>query len=391
MKTIKVALLMLCFALFAGQSNAQNLVEIYNGNSLPTLQGWQELRFDSSIPSEQATKELLAPPSELTAVAGTALKLKVNPAVDQYNNPVYSQLGWYKTRTGFSAAIGFTVEFRAKVTSSDGAFTVSGMGGGRGFRLEFSNNQITEHANVLDTVRVLSTESTTDGFHTYRVTVAPDDKVRVWRDGVSIGELPLQTFKFDNILVDGGYENGGTAAAHGWNYTDAGKPGTLTVSNNPAYVHSGKYGLFVDKGAHQNDVIPVKPGAIYDFTAWGKTILYPDGDGNWRDLNGRHDPAAHTTAYFIGDKANPSWKSYERLGMEGGAAFQRFYVETPTGDANTNQMAFDDLHYSERITASRIPAGAVNLFTALTISILSRHTFTYSRYPCYRAMNPSDK
>ena len=211
MRTCKTYLLWMCLSLFFWQTQAQSLVDVYNGTSLPTAQGWNELRFDNTMPWEQATKDLLVNPSELSAVAASALKLKVNEAVDTYGYPLYSQLGWYKTRTGFSPAIGFTVEFKAKVVnSSDGAFTVSGVGGGKGFRLEFSNNLLTEHANVLDTVRVLSTASTTDDYHIYRVAVAPDEKVRVWRDGVLLGALPLQSFKLDNIMKDGGFENGKT-------------------------------------------------------------------------------------------------------------------------------------------------------------------------------------
>lgn len=360
MKTGKTYLLLMCLFAFWGQIQSQSLVEIYRGTSLPTSQGWSELRFDNSIPWEQDAKDLLVAPSELSAIAASALRLKANEVNDQYGFPLYSQLGWYKTHTGFSAVIGYTVQFRAKVINSDGTFTVSGVGGGKGFRLEFSNNRLIEHANVLDTVRVLSTADNTDGFHTYHVAITPDDKVYVWRDGVSLGELPVQSFKLDNILPDGGFEKGGTPEEHGWTYTEAGKSGTLTVSTDPAYVHTGKYGLFVDKGYHKNEFIPVKPGAIYDMSAWGKTIDYPVDA--WRDLNGHHHPAEERTVYFVADRNNPDWKLFERKGMEGGADFQRFLLETPTSDANLNQMAYDDLHYSERITASRIPEGAVNLF-----------------------------
>jgi hypothetical protein len=360
MKTGRTFLLLICLFPFWGQIQSQSLVEVYRGTSLPTSQGWKELRFDNSMPWEQSAKELLVAPSELSAVAASALNLKANEVDDQYGFPLYSQLGWYKTHTGFSVASGFTVQFRAKVINSNGAFTVSGVGGDKGFRLEFSNNRLVEHANVLDTVRVLSSADNTDGFHTYHVAVTPNEKVYVWRDGALLGELPLQSFKLDNILPDGGFEKGGTPEEHGWSYTESGKPGTLTVSTDPAHVKTGKYGLFVDKGYHKNEFIPVKPGAIYDMTAWGKTITYPEG--GWRDLCGWHDPAADRTVYFVADRNNLDWKLFEKKGMEGGAEFQRFILETPTSDLNVNQMAYDDMHYSERIIASRIPEGAVNLF-----------------------------
>jgi hypothetical protein len=344
----------------AQQATFQTVLE---PSKLPTAQGWTELRFDNTIPWEQATKDLLVSPAKLQVITGTALKLKAETDKDTYGNPLYSQLGYFLPRTGFSLSIGFTVEFKAKIVSENGAFTVSGVGAGKGFRLEFSKNQLLEHANVLDTVRVLSTASSEDGFHTYRVAVAPDNTVRVWRDNTLLGALPLQEFKSDNIVDDGGFENGTDATAHGWQKTSTGETGALTVSSDPAYVHTGKYGLLVEKEAYElKDPFPVKPGAIYDMTAWGKTIAYPDGDGRWRDLTGYHDPANDRTVYFVGDKGNKNWKFYEKQNMEGGAHFQSFRVATPTGDAFENQMAFDDIHYSERITASRIPAGAVNLF-----------------------------
>jgi len=361
MKALRTYFLLMSLSVLGWQIHAQSLVDVYKGTSLPTAQGWNELRFDNSMVWEQASKDLLVAPSELSAVAGAALKLKVNEAVDQYNKPLYSQLGWYKTHTGFSSAIGFTVEFRAKVENSDGTFTVSGVGGGKGFRLELSNSLLTEHANVVDTVRVLSTADNTDDFHIYRVAVTPDGKVYVWRDGVKLGELPLQTFKLDNIFYDGGFEKGGTPEEHGWTYTEDGTPGTLTVSSDPNYVHTGKYGLFVDKGIHKNEYFPVKPGSVYDVSVWGKTISYPSGA--WRDFNGWYDPISDKSAYFVGDANNMNWKYYERLGVEGGADYMRFIMETMANSSNNNnQMAYDDIYYAERIPDNRIPAGAVNLF-----------------------------
>jgi len=361
MRTLKTFFMMLFLSVFLSQTHAQALKDVYVGTSLPTTQGWTKLQFDNSMTWEQATKDLLVAPSELSAVANTALKLKANKAFDTYGYPLYSQLGYYKANTGFSSAVGYTVEFKAKVVNSEnGAFTVSGVGAGKGFRLEFSENLLTEHANVLDTVRVLSTASNSDGFHVYRVAVAPDEKVRVWRDGVLLGTLPVQPFKLDNIMNDGGFENGKSAQEHGWSWTDEGKTGTLTVTTDKDYVHSGKYGLLVDKGFHKNEFIPLKPEAVYDMTAWMKTVSFPEGA--WRDINGWADPAAERNVYFVADRNNPNWKYYEKLGMQTGGSRQRFILETPTSDLNANQMAFDDLHLSERINPSRIPADAVNLF-----------------------------
>jgi len=363
MKTLKTCLLIMCLTAFSWQMQAQSLVEVFSGSSLPTAQGWEELRFDSSIPYGQAAKDLLVAPTELSAVAGAALKLKVNEVNDQYGDPLYSQLGWFLPRVDLSTAVGFTIEFKAKViNAAEGAFNIHGAGSGKGFRLELSNNKLTEHGNVVEPARELSTASATDDFHVYRVAVAPDELIRVWRDGVLLGTLSLQSFTEDNVLYDGGFEKGGTPEEHGWIYMEEGQPGTLTVSNNPEHAHSGSYGLYVDKGYFKNTFIPVKPGAIYDMSAWAKTINYPEGDGNWRDINGWYDPAGDKNVYFIADRNNKNWKYYEQLGTEAGGAMQTFILETPTGDQNVNQMAFDDLLYSERIVASRIPAGAVNLF-----------------------------
>src|SRR5690606_20217981 len=144
------------------------------------------------------------------------------------------------------------------------------------------------HANVLDQARTLSTANAADGFHVYRVAVAPDEQVRVWRDDVLLGTLPLQTFKLDNIINDGGFENGKTPEEHGWSWMDDGISGQMSISNDPAHVRTGNYGLYVNKGFFKNDYIPLKPEAVYDMTAWMKTINYPEGA--WRDLNGWVDP-----------------------------------------------------------------------------------------------------
>lgn len=347
-----------CLSFISLMGYAQSPVTAFTGTSLPPTQGWYEMKFDSSIPWEQAAKDLLVAPTELSAAAGTALKLKVNEVPG-----MFSQYAWFKPNTGFSPATGFTVIFKAKVVNvAPGAFNIAGVGGGKGFRLELSNSMIAEHANPLDTTRVLSTADATDGFHTYRVAVAPDEKVRVWRDDVLLGTLPLQSFKTDNILDDGGFEKGTLTPDHGWNYMDPDRPGALLVTNDPAYVRTGKYGLFVDKGTFKNEYIPAKAGAIYDVNFWAKKVTYNDGDNQWRDVNGWYDPIGDRAIYGVIDKTNPDWKYYERLNVEGGGGYQRFILETPTGSANTNQIALDNIYYGERINPSRIPLGAKNLF-----------------------------
>lgn len=358
MKNKKTIFLVCSLLLMSFLGYAQSPQTVLTGSSMPETQGWQQMRFDSSIPWEQAAKELLVAPSELSAAVGTALKLKVNEVPG-----LYSQYGWVKPNTGFSPASGFTVIFKAKVVNAvPGSFNIAGVGGGKGFRLELSNSMLTERANPNDSARVLSTANATDGFHTYRVVVAPDEKVRVWRDDVLLGTLPLKTFRGDNIFYDGGFEDGTLKPEHGWNYMDEGRPGTFTVSNDPAHVQSGKYGVFVDKGTFKNSFIPVKAGAIYDVNFWAKNIFYGDAGGSWRDVNGWYDPAGDRAMYGVIDKNNKNWRYYERNNVQGGGGMQRFILETPTGEANTNQLALDNVYFSERIVPSRIPNGAVNLF-----------------------------
>lgn len=358
MKNKKTLFLALGLFLINLLGYAQSPQNVFTGSSLPGSQGWRELRFDSSMPWEQTAKELLVAPTEISAAVGTALKLKVNEQPG-----LFSQFAFYKPNVGFSPAAGFTVVFKAKViNAASGAINIAGVGGGKGFRLEISNSMLAERANPLDTARVLSTADATDDFHTYRVAVAPDEKVRVWRDNVLLGTLPLQSFKTDNILDDGGFEKGTLTAEHGWNWMDAARPGTLTVSNDPNYVRTGKYGLFVDKGTFKNEFIPAKPGSLYDVNFWAKKVTYNDAAGSWRDINGWYDPIGDRAMYGVVDKTNPDWKYYEKNGVEGGGGYQRFILETPTGEANTNQLALDNVYYGERINPSRIPVGAVNLF-----------------------------
>lgn len=358
MKSKKTIFLACSLFLICTLGYGQAPQNVFSGTSMPDTQGWRQMRFDSSMPWEQAAKDLLVAPSEISAVAGTALKLKVNEV-----SGLFSQYGWFKPNVGFSPATGFTVIFKAKViNATPGSFNVSGIGGGKGFRLELSNSLLTEHANPLDTTRVLSNADATDGFHTYRVVVAPDEKVRVWRDDVLLGSVPLQSFKTDNILNDGGFEKGTLTTEHGWNTTVEDRPGTLTISNDPAHVQTGKYGLFVDKGTFKNEFIPVKSEAAYDVSFWAKNIFYGDEDGSWRDINGWFDPAGSRVMYGVVDKANKNWKYYETQNMPGGGGYERFILETPTGAANTNRLALDNVYFSEKIMPSRIPIGAVNLF-----------------------------
>jgi hypothetical protein len=304
-------------------------------------------------------KELVAEPATLSAaVAGTALKLTATDA------GLYSQLGWYKANTGFSSVKGYTVEFRAKVLSAaPGGFSVYGFDAtGKGFRLELSNNLLTEHANVLLSPDTLSTAPATDDFHTYRVTVAPDDSVRVWRDNAQLATLPVRQFKGDNLIVDGGFENGQDAAAHGWTHKEGSPEGEVSVSSDPAHVRSGRYGLLFNKGGgFINGFFPMKYAATYDVSFYGKVIDYPASA--WRDLKAWIDPDfGDPINSFILNGSNAGWQSFTGSVATGGQPQSMVLETVVNAEVNQNIAAYDDFLFTERIEPSRIPAGAVNLF-----------------------------
>ncbi len=353
MKTFKAYLFLSCFLLAGTAIQAQALSEKYSGTMLPTVSGWQELRFDAGLLWEQDAKNLSANPASLSAVATTALHLQVS------EHDKYSQLGWYKANTGFSSSIGFTVEFKAKViNASPGSFSVYGFDTeGKGFRLELSNSLLTEHSDITNIALSLSTADATDEFHTYRIAVAPTGKTFIWRDGVKIGEMPVQIVKRDNLIKDGGFESGATSETLG--YKNDGLPGTTTISSDPGHVYSGNNGLFMDKGRHVYQPVPLKPGAEYNFSFWGKTISYPEEA--WRDMNAWLHPANYQFMYGIMQNKYLDWLKYSAVQHAGGDV-QRFTFESPaSADFNNNQSAYDEFLLTEYIRPSRIPANAVNV------------------------------
>ena len=183
----------LCFLLLGIIGKAQSPVT-YSGNQLPTSVGWNELKFDNTV-NKMAGDPVVA------TVQGNILQLNAT------SSGKYTQLGWYKANTGFNANVGYTVEIKAKVTESDGAFTIQGFdASGIGFRLLLYPNQLVESTGSLVS-NVLNTDSNSDTFHTYRIAVAPD-KTYIFRDGNLIGSFANTQWEGEYLIAGGNPESG---------------------------------------------------------------------------------------------------------------------------------------------------------------------------------------
>lgn len=357
MNTVKVYFLMLCFLFSGGIINAQSLPEAYSGKKLPTEEGWQELKLDPTVHSEAGTVT--------QTVVGDALRLTAG------EEGKYSQLGWYKTNTGFNAGVGYTVEMKAKVTNANGSFNISGFdASGKGFRLVIYPDRVMEATGALVPKELIS-DANNDNIHTYRIAVAPDGLVYVYRDGVEIGTFTSTVWAGDNLVTDGGFESGRTFTDLGWIENKDGD-GTLEISGNSDYVQSGTKGLFVNQGRHTYRPIPMKPGARYDMSYWAKTIRYEDNA--YRDVNAWLDPVGEKAFCGVMQKDNPDWLFYDQshpnredaprdFNWTGGGGVYECNLELWVNeDIRTNQSAFDNFLLTERVVPSRIPVGAVNLF-----------------------------
>jgi len=357
MKTVKKYFLTLCFLLSVMVMNAQSLSQIYSGTKLPAEEGWQELKLDQTVNPLAGTVT--------QTIVGNALKLSAA------EDGKYSQLGWYKTNTGFNSSTGYTVEIKAKVTDANGAFNISGFdASGKGFRLVIHSNQSIEATGSL-VQKVLSSDANNDVVHIFRIAVAPNGIGYVYRDGVEIGTFVSSAWAGDNLITDGGFESGRTFAGLGWMENTNGE-GTLEISGNSDYVHDGAKGLFVNQGRHTYRPIPMKPGARYDMSYWAKTIRYEDNE--WRDVNAWLDPVGEKAFCGVMQKENPNWLLYDQahpnrgdsprdFNWTGGGGVRDFNLELWVNqDVPTNQSAFDDFLLTERVTPSRIPVGATNLF-----------------------------
>jgi hypothetical protein len=387
---------------------AQTLLPAYDASSgLPARQGWQSMRFDTSMNNSAS----VAAPSAITVDASSGkLRLSVTDAAK------FAQMGWIKPNTGFNADIGFTAEFRAKVTQNTGGFNVQGVDAeGRGFRVALTPTDVLDATNPLLPPTILNSAAldNSGGFHTYRIVLSGGDTLRVWRDNVLVGKTRLQSYKGDNWFPDGGFENTAAGAAPqgwtAWNGIGYGSTTVKTGSHSEAtggYAHSGSKGLHLEKGSHRTPDVPLKTGAHYDFSFWDKTLVFNEGDdAQWRDGFGysKVNPDIDLFHAYTNRGTVGQWYLYDRTnrpesnptppdgaadnldgykwdrgvrgpdGIEfysrGNDGMKNFYMKFEARDENNDastrrdgEEAIDDILLTERIEPSRIPEGAVNLF-----------------------------
>ena len=201
MKTSIFYSLLVCFVFACAQGNAQTMTKVYSGDKSPADAGWTELKLDKTI-SPATTAETSQ------ALTSGILQLRSTNDADQF-----SQLGWYKTDLQLNLQTGYTIEVKAKVTDASkyGAFNIQGFDNrGKGFRLGIYKNSVVESTNPLAATNVLKSGLTNDDdYHIYRIAVAPDRTAVVYRDGEEIGTFTVSEFYYDNIIENGGFEDGG--------------------------------------------------------------------------------------------------------------------------------------------------------------------------------------
>jgi len=281
MKMIRTLLLMCFLPLFAWQVNSQ--VSIYSGTSLPTEQDWTEQRLDATVNSIAATAT--------TTATGGVLNLTSTNATDQF-----SQLNWYRTDLDFDFLTGFTLEVKAKVTTADktGAFNIQGFDKwGKGFRVGILSNAVTEQTDQFAATNILASGLTNgDNFHTYLIVIA-NYQAEVFRDGVSLGTFPLKTFKFDNIIENGGFEDS--------DFPDFMTPNPdafMDLTTDPLKKRYGNQALEMDNAGVVTDGwsyienartrnIAIKPNTSYDIAITRRRTA--NEPWAWRDMGAFYD------------------------------------------------------------------------------------------------------
>jgi len=285
----KTTFILACFLATGYTVSAQVMDTIYNAKTaLPAAASWNEQKLDKTISDSAAviTQEL----------QGGALKLKTVNA-----NNKDSKLGWFKTGLGLNLGTGYTIEIKAKVNNAlkNGAFNLQGYDNqGKGFRFGIYNSYLTNLTNPLAaTTMVASSLDNSTAFHTFRLAVDPTGTVTVYRDKVQMGTFPLSAFYFDNIVVNGGFEDG-TDVNDRTSYPDFLSRGLLYKSNALRGKSNGTYGLiFNNNGLTENKANPyvaglnenartrdfaVKPNTSYDISITRRrTAIEPWA---WRDM-----------------------------------------------------------------------------------------------------------
>jgi len=300
--------LVACFVFACAQGNAQSLQKIYSGDKSPADAGWTELKLDKSI-SGGTTAETSQ------ALSGGVLQLRSTNETNQF-----SQLGWYKTDLKLNQQTGYSIEIKAKITDASkyGAFNIQGFDNfGKGFRIGIYKDYIAESTNPLAATNVLKSGLTNDDkFHIYRITVNTDRILTLYRDGEEIGTFPVTDFYFDNIIENGGFEDGADDVNNASFFPDFLSKSLLYRTVDPVdmdkpaagyrdipFVHTGNYALiFNGNGKHEatgdqfntetserarTREIAVKPDTKYDISI--SRCRIKDEPWAWRDMGAFYD------------------------------------------------------------------------------------------------------
>ncbi|MDR0541722.1 MAG: InlB B-repeat-containing protein, partial [Dysgonamonadaceae bacterium] len=370
MKSIKKLFFSCALSLLMWQAYAQSPVTVFSGSSLPTAQGWTELKLDNTVSSAAVAVS--------SSVSNNALNIASTNAANQF-----SQLGWYKTGLNLNPQTGYTIEIKAKVTTADktGAFNIQGFdAAGKGFRLGILNNAITELTNPLAATKTLAGGLTNDDdFHIYKLAVTAAT-VAVFRDGTLVGTFPLADFYWDNIIENGGFED--------VDVPDFSSNGILARTNAVGEAYTGNYGFIINSDGRNQETdpkemattraYPVKPGADYEFSLIARRLIF-DNEWAWRDLGGYYDTQAGTLAgskdpnvfWWNNPFENTSWKKQlSPFTPDAGKASIRF--ESPSwtkdGTKQTSKVGFDNVYLREKLPVTLGPTlPAVTGFVAPVI------------------------
>jgi len=363
---MKKTTLILACSLFTGiTASAQVMDTIYNAKTaLPVASTWSELKLDKTITDSAAviTQEL----------QGGVLKLKTVNA-----NNKDSKLGWYKTGLGLNLGTGYTIEIKAKVNDAakNGAFNIQGYDNqGKGFRLGIYNTFLANNTNPLAaTTPVASLLDNSTEFHTFRLAVAPTGIVTVYRDYVLVGTFPLSAFYFDNIIVNGGFEDG-VVANDPSTFPDFFSRGLLYKSTVLTDRKTGNYGLVMNSNGLTEktggDYVPatqenartreiaVKPGTNYDISITRRrSAIEPWA---WRDMGAFYNfqtgteggiDDRNTNAFFASTNDN-FWQTHNQtITTPVDAKSIQFEFPSWVRDGKTTNIAsFDDFIFREQPT-----------------------------------------
>jgi hypothetical protein len=405
--------LLVCFVFACAQGNAQSLTKIYSGKDSPAQTGWTELKMDKTISPATEAVATATPTGTTEALPDGVLQLRSTNAADQF-----SQLGWYKTDLKLNQQTGYTIEIKAKITEASkyGAFNIQGFDNfGKGFRIGIYKDRLAESTNPLAATNELKSGLTNDDkFHIYTITVNTDRILTLYRDGVEMGTFPVTDFYFDNIIENGGFEDGADDMNNASFFPDFLSKSLLYRTIDPEidkpaegyrdrpFVHTGKYALiFNSNGKHEatgdqfnpetserarTRDIAVKPNTKYDISisrcrikdepwAWrdmgafynfqlgtedgvderGDNALFAGANDDWWQIHNQTITTPSATADRVANSIRFEFPSWIRDGSKDIAitAFDDFYVKENLGLTVGSDMG--------RMVDLALPANYVNL------------------------------